>query len=353
MNSISFNIFVTTACNLDCKYCYENTKNLSVKLKPKTVTSILSFIRERTINSDVRKLYITFHGGEPLMEIDTVNLIIREMDYFGKKSNIEIVYSLTTNLTLYNSSMLPVLKKIHALSVSIDGRKESHDENRIYKDGRGSYDIVIKNIRELLDNKLDITARMVVTSSTYKNIFNNFQFLVNVGFRKFVIEIDFVNFTWDDSQLTEYTEQLKKVICYSERLREKSIEIETGLIQDGLMKAKNAKCDGGVGTFSILPSGEIYPCALATGSKEFCMGIVGDAIDFGIVNQIRDYSNKKMEKCEGCSRYNYCESTRCRIVNKVLTGNYLEPSPISCVNQRISLELSKYALDNTISVYNL
>lgn len=353
MNSINFNIFVTTSCNLNCKYCYENVKDLNVTMNSETVKSIISFICEKIINNDIQKVYITFHGGEPLLEIDTIDYIINDLDSFVIGKQIDIFYSLTTNLTLYNPSMLSVLKKINALSVSIDGRQESHDQNRVYKNGKGSYEIVIKNTKELLENKADITARMVVTSSTYEKIFENFLFLVSVGFRKFVIEMDFINFTWKNSQINEYIEQLKKIIRNCKQLKEEGIEVETGLIQDGFMKAKNAKCDGGVRTFSILPSGELYPCAISTNSKEFCMGIVGDKIDYGIVDIIQEYNNQKMKKCEGCGRYDYCESTRCRIVNKLLTGSYLEPSPVSCANQRISLELSKYAIDNSISVYNI
>lgn len=353
MNSLSFNIFVTTACNLKCTYCYEKIKNSDAKMERETSIKVLEFIYEKANEIRPNKIYITFHGGEPLLAIDIVEFLISQLSCYGESHNVEMFYSMTTNVTLYNPSMLPVLEKINDLSVSIDGNKETHDLNRKFKNGVGSFDVVINKIKELIGVGIDMTARLVVTSSTCLDIYDNFVFLVDCGIRKLNIEIDFVNFNWSDNQIQEYIIQLKRIVSKSNQLRSNGILVETGLIQDGLMKPRNCICDGGIKTFSILSSGEVYPCAVAVNDVEFCMGVVGEKLNYAVIQEIQDYGKKEMKQCKGCARYNYCNSTRCRIVNKVVLGEYLEPSPIGCVTQSISMELSRYVLDNAFPIYNV
>lgn len=61
---MNFNILVTNKCNLNCKYCYEKTKNefdLSVDMSDK----IIYFIKCEIHENNPDKLKIVFHGGEP------------------------------------------------------------------------------------------------------------------------------------------------------------------------------------------------------------------------------------------------------------------------------------------------
>lgn len=348
MNSINFNIFVSTVCNLKCSYCYEKIDDVHMIMTPETAEKVVEFIVYRNEKIMPHKIYITFHGGEPLLGIDTIDYII---DKLKSRIDTELYFRMTTNATLYKKSMLPTLKKIHDLSISIDGAKETHDANRKFADGKGTFDIVATNLRNLLDSGLKPAARLVITSSTYKQIYKNFLFLVECGVKKISMELDFVTFTWSDEQINEYILLAKKVLDKIDTLKKEGIVIETGLLQNGIMKPKNYVCDGGIGSFTILASGAMYPCTIAVNDKRFCMGTVGGEINNDIVDEIQEMGKKLITKCEGCSRYDYCTSTRCRIVNKILFGDYLEPSPVNCATQRISMELSKYAVDNSYNIW--
>ena len=313
-----------------------------------TAEKVVEFIVYRNEKMKPQKIYITFHGGEPLLGIDIIDYIINKL---RSKIDTELYFRMTTNATLYKKSMLPTLKKIHDLSISIDGDKGTHDANRKFADGRGTFDIVVTNLRDLLDSGLKPTARLVVTSSTYKHVYKNFLFLVECGVKKISMELDFISFTWSDEQINEHILLVKKVLDKIDKLQKKGIVIETGLLQNGIMKPKNYICDGGIGSFTISASGTLYPCTIAINDKRFCMGVVGGEINNDIVDEIQEMGKKSIGKCEGCRRYDYCTSTRCRIVNKVLFGSYLEPSPVNCATQRISMELSKYVVDNSYNIW--
>lgn len=340
-------------CNLDCEYCYEKIDDINGKMKTLTAKKVLEFILAKNIKNKPKKIYITFHGGEPLLGIDIIEYFIHQIAISEEFQDVDISYSLTTNATLYERSMLPVLRKISDLSVSIDGNKSTHDSKRKFKNGKGTFDVVFKNLKELLKEKIDISARLVVTNSTYLDIYDNFIFLIQNGIRDMSIIMDFVDFNWSDKQISEYTILLKKILYKTNQYRQDGIIIKTGLIQNGLMKVKNHACDGGRGTFSILSSGDIYPCIVAVNDKKLCMGTVGGDFSDALTKEIKEMDKKVINKCKGCSRYEYCTSTRCRILNKILSGDYLEPSPINCATQRISMDLSRYVLYNRIPVNDL
>lgn len=143
-------------------------------------------------------------------------------------------------------------------------------------------------------------------------------------------------FYWQ--KVLDKIDTLKRGHCY-----------RNGALQNRIMKPKNYVCDGGIGLFTILASGAMYPCTIAVNDKRF-HGNSRREINNDIVDEIQEMVQKLITKCEGCSRYDYCTSTRCRIVNKILFRDYLEPSPVNCATQRISMELSKYAVDNS---YNM
>jgi uncharacterized protein len=79
---------------------------------------------------------------------------------------------MTSNLTLLDVDLLALIKKysIH-IQVSIDGTKTQHDTHRIYKNGKGTYELIMKNLRWLNENSLKdyITIRLNIDKSNLKN----------------------------------------------------------------------------------------------------------------------------------------------------------------------------------------
>lgn len=98
---------ITDACNLKCKYCcygelyegYDNrvTQNLSLS-KVKHVLDFLFKIWKRKIRqSSKNKTYISFYGGEPLLNMPLIRETIAYVENAKLPPDIQIVYSMTTN----------------------------------------------------------------------------------------------------------------------------------------------------------------------------------------------------------------------------------------------------------------
>ncbi len=124
---------VTQKCNLRCDYCIYQEEN--PKFRDFSQHGDMSFeIAKKVIDYSLDKMkdefYITFYGGEPLLNF---NLLKQCIEYV-KSLNLSntIMYSMTTNLTLMTKEIADYLAGVPNFTVvcSIDGNKELHDEHR-------------------------------------------------------------------------------------------------------------------------------------------------------------------------------------------------------------------------------
>ncbi len=146
---------VTKDCQLACKYCYLIGKNANERMEWSVAKKMLDFLFVNDKYFDEDKIVLDFIGGEPFIEIDLIDKIC---DYFkieaftqGHKwfNNYRINVS-TNGLNYNNKKVQSFIKKNYrhlSIGITIDGDKDKHDMNRIYKiDGHGSYDAVVSNI---------------------------------------------------------------------------------------------------------------------------------------------------------------------------------------------------------------
>lgn len=136
---------LTEECNLRCKYCFVNdivtkSANISEDKFKKAVQSLI-------INNNHPR--IQYFGGEPLMRMELI-IIGHKMLSQAKKDGIidDFTEEIVTNGTLLTEDKMNffIENKI-SLIFSIDGWKEIHDKNRVNVEGKGSFDIVVNNLK--------------------------------------------------------------------------------------------------------------------------------------------------------------------------------------------------------------
>lgn len=93
---------------------------------------------------------ICFYGGEPFLNFP----LIKEVVEYVKQIDNETIFYITTNGTLLNSEIIDFLTENNILiTFSLDGFKENHDRNRVYENGRPTFDTIINNINKLQNRK--------------------------------------------------------------------------------------------------------------------------------------------------------------------------------------------------------
>lgn len=336
---MKFSIMLTEDCNLRCKYCYEGNNKIKNNLDKYTADKVISFILNCLKKElDLEKpLYIVFHGGEPLMNFKIMKYIHNSLS--EKVNDRRIIYDITTNGTIINEEIKFFLKdNIDNVSISIDGTKKSHDTNRIFDDGQGSYDLVIKNAKTLLDSGISIRCRMTFNTQNIHNLYESVINLDKYGFKYIVLGIDNYD-NWNKHYMDIYSKELERLINYKEIKCRDNIS----MLNIELINKKKGDCFGGISSFCIDTKGFIYPCTFAVNKEEFIIGNIHDdcILNNKKIKELCKIYISQNEKCTGCTRYDYCLGVRCKILNKLVTNEYTNPPCIVCFDEHMKVKTTK------------
>lgn len=149
---------VTDACNLKCKYCaygdlyfgYDKREDSFLSLeKGRAIIDYLCDIWESFISDAlIPTTYISFYGGEPLLNFNFIKEIV---DYVQAKDvKRHIIFSMTTNGMLLDRYIDYLSLHSFNLLISLDGNSESNG-HRITHAGLGSYEKIYANIKMIQD----------------------------------------------------------------------------------------------------------------------------------------------------------------------------------------------------------
>jgi len=140
-----------------------------------TVNGVAREVAARSVDLLLRqaaarsRVGIVFFGGEPLTNVALIRQVV---DYALPRARAEeksVDFSLTTNATLLTPELIEYFDAHRfGISVSIDGPRAVHDRNRRTVGGRGTYDVVARKVRLLLERyrSRPVGARVTLTAGT-------------------------------------------------------------------------------------------------------------------------------------------------------------------------------------------
>lgn len=139
-------------CNFSCIYCYEGGMKGNLYMSDTTADHLIDFIKDN-FPEHKKSLLIDFYGGEPLLSIRLIKSISRALKSFTESRGASYNFTLVTNGSLFTRLVAEELAPLGLKSVKItlDGPAEIHNRYRPFKSGAGSFDTIIRNIRETCD----------------------------------------------------------------------------------------------------------------------------------------------------------------------------------------------------------
>lgn len=169
-------IYLTTACNLRCEYCYEQSSREglpdTINLTTDQIDDFLQEIydREKGLSST-----IVIMGGEPFLRFDLIQYVVARILQFPDK---EWGISLVTNGTFFNNKIAEKFKNLlrlcnqsskvsFSLEISYDASGHS---KRKWPDGTSSLAAVEKGIFTVVSHNIPFRISYVVHSLNYKNV---------------------------------------------------------------------------------------------------------------------------------------------------------------------------------------
>ena len=163
---------VTKDCQLACKYCYLVGKNSNERMTVETAKQAVDFFLSQDFKED--SVIWEFIGGEPFLEIDLIDEVSDYIKFRMYELNHRWFdsyrFSFSTNGINYADekvqSYITKNREHLSIGITIDGTKQKHDLNRVYKGSeRGSYRDVVKNIPLWLSQFPNAGTKVTISSA--------------------------------------------------------------------------------------------------------------------------------------------------------------------------------------------
>jgi uncharacterized protein len=287
---------LTNQCNLSCQYCYEfgEDKVATPEGKPKfmdfdTAKASVNFLLDQS--SGRRAVHITFFGGETLMNFPLLQRVVGYATEQAALRGRAIDFSLTTNATLLTPTIIAFLSQNRVgVTVSMDGPPELHDKLRVFANGRGSYDIIVPKVRQLLENHRTrpIAARVTLTAGVTDVVRIYRHLKQDLGFH----EVGFAPVTTSSNRLYSINEKgmdgvFEQFCALADEWLAFALRGELhgfSNVSDTIAELyqgvnKSHPCGAGLGLMGVGPSGDIAPCHRFVDSDTHSLGHISQGID--------------------------------------------------------------------------
>lgn len=277
-------LHIAHTCNLNCEYCFASQGKYHGE------RALMSFeVGKRAIdflleNSGKRKnLEVDFFGGEPLMNFEVVKKIVKYARSVEKKHNKNFRFTLTTNGVLVDDDVIDFAnKECHNVVLSLDGRKEVHDNLRKTINGSGSYDIIVPKFQHFAERRGN-KGYYVRGTFTHNNVdfTNDILHMADLGFTELSMEPvvcspdDPYALTYDDLPVLyeQYEILAKEMLKREEEGRPITFyHYMIDLTGGPCIYKRISGCGSGTEYLAVTPWGDLYPCHQFVGDEKYLMG---------------------------------------------------------------------------------
>ena len=337
-------------CNLACKYCFAEEGEyhgrralMSLEVGKKALDFLIA-------NSGNRiNLEVDFFGGEPLMNWNVVKQLVEYGRSQEKEHNKKFRFTLTTNGVLLNDEIMEFCnKEMSNVVLSLDGRPEVNDRMRPFRNGKGSYELIVPKFQKFAKSRgeKDYFVRGTFTRNNL-DFGNDVLHYADLGFEKLsmepVVAAPEEPYSIREEDLTQIMDEYDRLAKeFVKRQKEgrgfKFFHFMLDLSQGPCVAKRLSGCGSGTEYLAVTPWGDLYPCHQFVGNEEFLLGNV----DTGVVNtKVRDEFKLcnvyAKEKCKNCFARFYC-SGGCAANSFNFHGSITDAYDIGCEMQKKRIE---------------
>lgn len=217
-NKEMVSFYVTTKCNLDCKYCYTNKEDYP---EQKINLEFAKALLQDYFTTDLKKVIRFFAAGEPTLNISAIKEITEyARDISGEPIKVEI----QTNGIFDESTAEWLGENVDYIWISCDGTPDIQDAYRpIYLSNEPSSPIIERNIRYLVANcKEMVGTRMTILNANLYRQKEMLDYFYSLGVRNVWADPIFPSVgrkeAYEKVNLMEFAREFLKVCDYAESL---------------------------------------------------------------------------------------------------------------------------------------
>jgi len=259
---------LTNKCNLNCKYCYQNSSALTStknELKKEDWVNILKELKE------LKAKKICFVGGEPFLYKYFWEIL---EDTFKRGFKIKVF----TNGTLLNKRNLKKIKEYN-VKLSFNLNSQNYKVQEFYQ-GKGNWHKTVEAINKCKKQKIKFEIASPVTNKNLYDIEKLVDFCEGLGAKRIrlvplVLSGRAITLK-DDNPAKEHIRHL------ANRIKSKQNEIEV------TFGCRN--CEAGINYLTIQPNGDITPCSI----NKTKLGNVKNSTIKKVINKIKKTDFKRV-----------------------------------------------------------
>lgn len=337
-------------CNLACQYCFAEEGEyhgrralMSFEVGKKALDFLVANSGSR------RNLEVDFFGGEPLMNWEVVKQLVEYGRSIEEANNKKFRFTLTTNGVLLNDEILDfVNKEMGNIVLSTDGRKEVHDRMRPFRNGKGSYDLIMPKFKKVAESRNQTNYYVRGTFTHYNLDFSNDVLsLADQGFKQ--ISVEPVVASPEDGYALR-SEDLPQIFEEYDKLAVEMIKREKegrgfnffhfmiDLTGGPCVYKRLSGCGSGTEYLAVTPWGDLYPCHQFVGNEDFLLGNVDDGIvKKNICEEFKQCNVYSKPKCKDCFAKLFC-SGGCAANSYNFHGNINDSYEVGCEMERKRVE---------------
>ncbi len=350
-------------CNLACTYCFADEGKYSghkASMSIETACKALDFLAEKS--GTRRNLEVDFFGGEPLMNMDAVYAAVKHGRELEKTHDKNFRFTITTNALNLNDEISEFLnREMYNVVISIDGRKNVHNQVRKTQNGKDSFDVVLKNALAFRRIRGDGQYYVRGTfTSLNKDFAADALAIADYGFDKLSLEPvvlpDGHPLALNDSDLDELYEQYE-ILAAEYIKRRKNPEswfsffhFIVDLKHSPCLSKRYSSCGAGTEYVAVTPAGDIYPCHQFVGNEAYKMGNINDGkIDIELYEKFTRNNLAYKPTCKQCWAKYYC-SGGCAANAVNFNGEITVPYKTACalMKKRLECALAIYCIENEL-----
>lgn len=334
INTIALYIELTSLCNLNCPYCYNDS---GLKRSSLQYDLLVNRIDELIENYNCT---VSLSGGEPLLyeRMDDLLLFLKSK---------QIMTSIATNGTLVDQRFVDFVTKNNILlshvQISMDGSTNVIDS---HSRGHNHFQQALSAIHLLNDNGVKVNVNFVITKHNYLDIENMIQFAINVGVSR--INFSFLNMIGRAEENNSLDISAVEKECIINQL--KSIKAQyTKAIELNIPEINYSKCPliNSQNRFispRIDSEGNVYICHMFVG-KQYSLGNIYDSsieetingkIYAAFVDKIKWHTQQRNQHCNACLIEKYC-SGLCPALYIMGTYDHLNQMDGLCNTRKMQL----------------
>ncbi len=296
--SLNITIATTMNCNLCCPYCFEEGNKNNIIMQKDVEDAIVRYL----LSQKHRQIFITWFGGEPLLNQMSINNISLKLT----KNDISFKASIVTNGTLLSDNFIMSLENNHieSIQVTFDGPKDIHNGKRFFVNGMGSFDIILSNVKKVLRRS---KCNVIIKTNLDKN--NIYEY---VGFKEYLTN-EFNSFisqgrlTITENYVRNRTDFSGCSNCLTEQ---EYFDFQYNILgKNGFLPSQKGSCPlRSNHSFIIGPDGFLYKCLEYLGDHSKSIGSILNH-SFRIqdqANYIFNYSPFEDKECCNCNVLPIC-----------------------------------------------